>query len=264
MKNYTLTNKLAWEEAFDFRSEAFDQRTLERLLHNPTALFTKELAELLQLDASKDKRLAQYCCNNGRETLAALHFGYCEAVGYDIAENMIEFANKMAISNAFNARFYATDLLKITPPKVLFDTGLLTVGAMCWFDDLKALFHSISTTLKKGAHLIIEDSHPFCNMLAEKADPKFVKAYPNLPVIDYFKTSPWVENTGMGYMATGGYESKTFISYSHTMSSIINALIESGFMIEKFIENPIDQSSLFPHLDSKGLPLTYLLVAKKQ
>jgi SAM-dependent methyltransferase len=264
MKNYTLTNKLAWEEAFELRSDAFDQSTIERLLHNPESLFTNDLANLLKIDATKDKRIAQYCCNNGRETLAALHFGYSESIGYDIAENMIEYANKVAKRLSLNARFYATDLLKITPPKVLFDTGLLTVGAMCWFEDLKALFSSISSTLKRGAHLIIEDSHPFCNMLAEKGDSKFVKAYPNLPVIDYFKTSPWIENTGMGYMATGGYESKTFISYSHTISSIFNALIENGFIIEKFIENPIDQSSLFPHLDNKGLPLTYLLVAKKQ
>lgn len=263
MKHYTSENKRAWEEAFNNRSESFDTKTIERLNTNPESLFTNDLKAILKEDAKKNKILAQFCCNNGRETMGALAFGYKQTVGFDIAENMIDFANTIAQTKSLNAKFIAQDILTLTTHKEAFDTALFTVGALCWFKDLNELFIKVAQTLKSGSKIIIEDMHPFGNMLAEKHDPLFNASYPKLPVIDYFKESPWIENNGMGYMSESPYESSTFISYSHTLSAIMNALIVQGFVIEIFIENDIDQANLFPHLNHQGLPLTYLLVARK-
>lgn len=263
MKHYTLENKLAWEEAFNKRSEAFDKKTIERLTTNPASLFTPDLASLLKNDASPYKKLVQFCCNNGRETMAALHFGYKKVTGFDIAENMVDFANQIAQSKALNAHFIAHDILTIEGYDEQYDTALFTVGALCWFKDLNALFNQVAKTLKKGATLFIEDMHPFGNMLAERNDPHYNKDYPKLPVFDYFKSTPWIENNGMGYMSEKVYESSTFISYSHTFSAIINAIMSAGFTVNTLIENDVDQASLFPHLNHQRYPLTYVLVATK-
>ncbi|MFP4287192.1 MAG: class I SAM-dependent methyltransferase [Candidatus Izemoplasmataceae bacterium] len=264
MNNYTKENKRAWEEAFEKRSKNFDETTLKRLTQNPSSMFTKNLKNALKNDAKNDKILAQFCCNNGRETMAALSFGYQEVFGFDIAENMVHFANQTAQTNHLKATFIAKDLLLLKENLYTFDTALLTVGALCWFKDLNALFSSIASTLKKGARIIIEDMHPFCNMLAEKEDKLFNKNHPMLPVINYFKDTPWIENSGMGYMTEDYYESSTFISYSHTFSAILNALTNNNFVIKTLVESDIDQANLFGHLDQKGYPLTYLLVAEKQ
>ncbi len=262
MADFTHNNRKAWEQAFDKRSVDFDRETIELLKHEPASLFSPALREMLHRLGAKGGALAQFCCNNGRETLAALSFGFDRAAGYDIARNMIESATRMAESLTLPATFEACDLLTLKPGHgAPFDVGLLTVGALCWFKDLNPVFKNIAACLKDGATLVIEDMHPACNMLVETDDPLYNLEHPAKMVHDYFKTSPWLSNDGMGYMTDDAYVSHTFESYSHTWSSLINGLINAGFVIKRIEENTVDQSNLFSHLDNQGIPLTYLLEA---
>lgn len=264
MENYRDKNKIAWEEAFNERSETFDKTLLETIINNPKKLFTPSLNRIFDSMDSKGKALGQFCCNNGRETLAALSYGFEKVTGFDIAENMMDFANTIANKNAMNANFIAKDLLTLDDSfNNQFDVGLFTVGALCWFDDLTTVFNTISKTIKLGGDLIIEDMHPFGNMIAEKHHEEYDKDFPKNPVFNYFKDTPWIETTGMGYMTDKTYESSVFTSYSYTLSNIINALVKSGFMITYFEENDVDQGMIFAHLTGQGLPLTYVLKAKK-
>lgn len=264
MKDYILSNKEAWEEAFDESTQEFKSHTIRNLKTNPKSFFTKELDELIGKDASKEKVIAQFCCNNGRETCALLAYGYQKTVGFDIAENMIAYANQMAKTLNLNAEFNATNILDIDAKfNQTFDTILLTVGAITWFKDPFDLFAVAYRCLKKGGTLIIEDIHPFSNQLATPSEVGFQLDHPKLPIHDYFKSSPWIEEGSMGYMTGKKEGSKTFFSYSHTLSSLLMGLINHGFSISFFSENSVCQANLFDHLNHQGLPLTYLLRAVK-
>ena len=263
MANFTNNNRKAWEQAFEKRSADFERGTIEALKSDPASLFSPALRNILRQLGAKGGVLAQFCCNNGRETLAALSFGFDRVSGFDIARNMIESATRMAESMTLPATFEACDLLTLKPGHdAPFDVGLLTVGALCWFKDLNPVFINIAACLKDGATLVIEDMHPACNMLAETDDPVFVPDHPAKMVHDYFRKSPWLSNDGMGYMTDDDYVSHTFESYSHPWSSLINGLIEAGFVIKRIEENTVDQGNLFSHLDNQGIPLTYLLEAE--
>lgn len=264
MKNYIKENKKAWEEAFDHSSIEYKEETINILKENPREMFSKELDRLLNYYAKETHQLAQFCCNNGRETIASLHYGFDRAVGFDIAGNMVNFANKLAGELKLNASFIETNILEIDSSfHQTFDIGLITVGALPWFKDLDELFASVSKTLKKDAILIIEDIHPVANMLAAKSEGNYLASYPTLIVNDYFKKTPWVEVSGMGYMTGNTYESKEFTSYTHPMMNIINGLVKNGFDIISLEENNTDQSNMFKEIDGQIVPLTFVLSAKK-
>ena len=77
----------------------------------------------------------------------------------------------------------------------------------------------------------------------------------------YFRKEPWIENEGMGYMSKQ-YASKTFTSFSHTMSSIINAISNAPMRVSKLNEYDYDigMSEVY---DNMGFALLYILIAEK-
>ena len=51
----------------------------------------------------------------------------------------------------------------------------------------------------------------------------------------YFQDTPWLENSGMGYLS-GTYDSPTFTSFTHTVSDIIGGVLRAGLRLERFEE----------------------------
>ena len=264
MCDYIKENKQAWEEAFNHSSEEYTNRTVSLLKNRPKDLFTKYVDMLLERHVQKNDRLVQFCCNNGRETLASLSYGFRDVVGFDIASNMVDYASNLANELSLDAMFVQTNILEIDDSyHQTFDVGLLTIGALPWFKDLQELFAVIAKTLKVGAYIIIEDMHPITNMLAAKDEDNYQSMYPTLLVNDYFRKTPWVEVEGMGYMTKNSYHSKKFTSFSHPFTDIINGLIVNGFEIRSIEENNIDQSNMFGEINNKNIPLTFVIEAKK-
>lgn len=66
----------------------------------------------------------------------------------------------------------------------------------------------------------------------------------------------------MGYLSER-YESKTFTSFSHTMSAIVNATCRAGLTVVALDEFDYDVG-LSDAYDGQGLPLSFLLTARKR
>lgn len=265
MEDYKKNNQKAWEESFDHRSEAFEQRTQTLLRENPKRFFSTSLANAIEATSPQGKTLAQFCCNNGRETIASLAFGFTHSIGFDIAVNMVAYGNKTAQELGRNATFVATDIQAIPPTyDQSADVGLVTVGALGWFKDLRPFFQALARVIRPHGSLVIEEMHPFTNLVAIKGEALYREDAPTLVVYDYFKPEPWVSNEGMGYMTGGGVKTTTFSSFSHPISAIINALIDAGFELLRFEESSLDESDSFGHLANLGLPLTFMIQAKRK
>lgn len=261
--SYRQENKAAWEEAFEHRHPGWGELDHERLTHERLPFLHPEVAEALTAMDLGGKRVAQFCCNNGRELLSLMQLGPAQGVGFDIAENIVaqavDTAKKAGIGNC---RFVACDILDIPEEYAgSFDLVLFTIGAITWFQDLGPLFQKVSDCLSPGGVVMIHDFHPVMNMLPMPGEPDFDAGHLDRIAYSYFRKEPWIENEGMGYMSEQ-YDSKTFTSFSHTMADIINALCRAGLRVAGLHEYDHDVG-LSEVYDGKGYPLSYLLTAEK-
>lgn len=261
--NYIQKNKAAWEEAFEHRHSNWGDENHKRLMNERLPFFHPDIVRELEKIDLKDKAISQFCCNNGRELLSMMQLGAKTGVGFDIADNIIkqaiDTAKKAGINNC---SFVSCNILDIPNQyNGCFDLVLFTIGAITWFEDLKMLFQKVCDCLKPGGMMLIHDFHPLMNMLPMPGELEFDENNLNQIVYSYFRKEPWIENKGMEYM-TEDYDSKTFISFSHTMSDIINAISAAQMRVVKLNEYDYD-IGLSDLYDNKGFPLSYFLTAEK-
>lgn len=261
--DYITSNKAAWEEAFEHRFENWGDDVHKRLGKEELPFLENDVINELRGIELKGKAIAQFCCNNGRELLSLMKLQPSAGVGFDIAENILEQARTNAAKAGIsNCEFVATNILEIDDSHYeQFDFIFFTIGAITWFEELPSLFGKVAKCLKTGGIMLINDFHPLMNMLATPDEESFDPNCINKIVYPYFRTDPWLESDGMGYMA-GQYESKTFTCFSHTISEIINSTINAGMAVKKWNEYNYDVG-LTDIYDGKEYPLSYILIAQK-
>ncbi|HOP08679.1 MAG TPA: class I SAM-dependent methyltransferase [Candidatus Methanofastidiosa archaeon] len=261
--DYIKQNKQAWEEAFDHRRPDWGEENYKRLRNEQLPFFCADMVAELKAIDFEDKTVAQFCCNNGRELLSLMQLGAQRGIGFDIAENILQQARETAIKAGItNYEFVNANILDIDGRyHNSFDFVLFTIGAITWFQDLKPLFKKASDCLKPNGIMLIHDFHPFMNMLPMPGEPDFKSNQLDKITYPYFRNEPWIENKGIGYMSEK-YESKTFTSFSHTLSDIINAILFSKMSMMKLNEYDYDVG-LTNIYDNKGYPLSFILLAKK-
>lgn len=262
--DYIASNKAAWEEAFERRKPNWGDYDYKRLMDEELPFLEADVIGELKDIPLNGKTIAQFCCNNGRELLSLMQLQPRSGVGFDFAENILEQARANAAKAGItNCDFVQTDILKIDDHhREQFDFIIFTIGAITWFKDLTLLFEIVSKCLKPNGVLLVNDFHPLMNMLATPEEDAFDPNCINKIAYSYFRTDPWLENDGMGYMA-GQYASKTFTCFSHTVSDIINSTINAGMTIKKWNEYNYDVG-LTDIYDNKEYPLSYILIAQKK
>lgn len=262
--DYIKSNKEAWEEAFERRAPGWCEDIIKRLREEEFPFLESEMWEELQAVDLKNKTIGQFCCNNGRELLAAMKLGPEKGIGFDIAENMVAWANDIALRTNTRCSFVSANILELDEGyEDNFDLIFFTIGAITWFQDLNLLFSKVSSCLKKGGILLISDMHPVTNMLAFQGEDNYDEKAPGKLVNSYFRQEPWEESNGKFYMSGKEYSSKTFFSYSHSFSGLVNSLTRNNLSIFSLREFQHDVSESLAHLNNTGIPLSYILRAKK-
>ena len=257
-------NKAAWEEAFAKHRAGYKEDPVLRLQRGDRSFLEADVIVELEKIGLEGKEVAQICCNNGRELLTLLTMGAAKGTGFDIAENFVDEARRLARETNLDAEFVATDIYDIEDKySGQFDLVLITIGALCWFEDLGRFFEKVALVLREGGILLINEQHPYTNMLAMVTEEGYVAARPDKVVFSYFKEEPWIDNDGVDYVGETTYASKTLYSFSHSFTAIISALRRSNLRVERLNEFDYDISTSWSHIDRKGMPLSYVLVAEK-
>ena len=123
-----------------------------------------------------------------------------KGVGFDIAENQVAFANEKAKELGLPCVFEAVIIYDIDDRyREQLDVALITIGALCWFDDLNRFFAVVAKCMKPGAVIVINEQHPFTNMLATEGEELFNQEYRTACHYSYFEHE-WTGNEGMYYM----------------------------------------------------------------
>jgi hypothetical protein len=73
--DYIISNKEAWEEAFENRSKDWGKDMCYRLKTEDYPYLEKELIDEIKEFDFANKTVAQFCCNDGRELLSIIKFG---------------------------------------------------------------------------------------------------------------------------------------------------------------------------------------------
>jgi uncharacterized protein YhfF len=87
--DYIKCNKEAWEEAYEHRKEGWGDNIVDYIRNKEYPFLEKVLVDELKKYDLKDKNIAQFCCNNGRELLSLMKSGAKSGTGFDIAANKI-------------------------------------------------------------------------------------------------------------------------------------------------------------------------------
>lgn len=137
------------------------------------------------------------------------------------------------------------------------------MGALCWFEDLEEVFKKVSKCLKREGYVFIQELHPCTNMLAVNGEEVYDPEDKMKIAWSYFKTEPFVEDWGMGYIVGDTIKSKPFTSFTHKMSDIINGIVKNDLRICTLEEYDYDIGGELQALNGKGYPMSYILVAEK-
>lgn len=264
MDQYIEGNKAAWEEAFENRHASWGADITERVRTEEYPFFNEETKNVLKKLPTEGAMVGQFCCNNGRELLSLVKSGKArKGIGFDIAENQVAFANEKAKELHLPCTFEAVNIYDIDDRyREQLDLALITIGVFCWFNDLDRFFSVVAKCMKPGAVIVINEQHPFTNMLAVEGEELYVPEHKTACHYSYFEHE-WTGNEGMYYMTQKRYRSKTFTDYTHPLSEIISGMCSNGIVVTGLQEFDYDLSGGFGSLDRCGFPLSMIILGRK-
>jgi len=245
---YFEANKKMWNEFAKehFKTES-DYYNVREFLEGKTTLRKYELDEVGDV---KGKKLLHLQCHFGLDTLSWVREGAI-VTGVDFSDDAIKLANQLTEQANLKADFILTNVYDL--PKVLdekFDVVYTSVGVLCWLNNLKKWAEVIAYFLKPGGIFYVHDGHPLSHVFDIDDKDSFVVTY------DYFPKKEPMEFVSEGSYASKGKHMEPTKEYewNHSLSEIINSLIDAGLRIQFLNEYPFSsmQSYSFTVKDENG------------
>jgi len=241
MKDYSIQNKKAWEySAYDFwvKQNGSPQELAEKIQENPKVHLRKYAG---YFDSFEGIKVANICGSCGKKAIPLAMLG-AKVTVFDISEDNRKYALEVAKAAGATIRYEVGDVLEINKEKFYgqFDVVFMEGGILHYFHDIDEFMQIMYGLLKKNGKLICSDFHPFSKI----ADILVLQQ----PSMDYFSTEVFE-----GEMAHARFyedeirQKMPKCSYrKYTISEIINGIIQSGFILEKFDEHPAWTNNTIP------------------
>ncbi len=115
-----------------------------------------------------------------------------------------------------------------------FDLVYVTVGAICWIDDLGLWMRQVALALRAGGRLVMVEIHPAYQMVEKRV--------PDL-VVDF----PYGGGTGLTETGTGDYAdpestiTSTTTCYAHSVADMVNGAIRAGMRVDRLEEHVVSE-----------------------
>ncbi|MCK4688444.1 MAG: class I SAM-dependent methyltransferase [Candidatus Lokiarchaeota archaeon] len=210
-------------------------------MEGKTSLLPIEIKELGDVNG---KSLLHLQCHFGMDTLSWARKG-AKVTGVDFSDKAIELAKQLSKELNIPAKFIQSNVYDI--PNILkekFDIVFTSYGVLCWLPDLIKWAEVIIYYLKPGCTFYIIEGHPFGSLIDENFGNSFQVVY------NYFterNPTQWDED---GTYADPNAKLKHITNYQwdHTLSDIINALLNVNLELEFFHEFPFTFHNLHPDL----------------
>jgi SAM-dependent methyltransferase len=254
-------NRAAWNAIAPVHRQSRGDE-LRELFKAPGASCLDEIAtaRLTKLGL-QGKRVAQLCCNNGRELISICNLGAESGVGFDISDAVIEEARELAELADARCEFVRTDACDLPGAySGAFDLAYVSVGALGWIRDLGRFFGSAARLLDRPGTLLVYEMHPVLDMYDPAAER------PDIPQDSYFRREPFVDTGGLDYLSKTEFQGPPQYWFHHTLADVFTAVLESGLVVVGFEELEHDVSTLYPTLETSAAkpPMSYVLTAVKR
>jgi len=266
LKKITDANREAWNEVTPIHQNARKINLKSEFKNAGFSTLDPKITAKLREIGVEGRRVAQVCCNNGRELLSLINIGAKSGAGFDISDAAIEEAIELKNISKLPAEFIRTDAYDISIEFYNeFDLVYISIGALAWLPELDEFFKIVSRLLKNTGHLVIYEQHPFVYMLAQPGDELYVESDPIKIVHSYFREEPWIDTDGIDYVGKSRYNAKVCYNFTQALSKIINAIIKNDIKLQELNEYPHDISDEFEHLAGQDkLALSYILIGQKE
>ena len=225
MDNYLDLNREQWNRrtAVHLTSDFYD---VPGWLAGKESLKAPELA-LLPEDLT-GKTVLHLQCHFGQDTLSLARRG-ATVTGVDLSEAAIAAARDLRDKAGLEATFINCDLYSL--PDHLddaqqFDIVFTSYGTITWLPDLDRWASIVHRYLKPGGQFVFAEFHNLAYLWNED---RTAIQYP------YFNPNPIVEEMTSTYTDGDGV-SGTEVNWDHPISSVINALLNTGLTLRGFHE----------------------------
>ena len=169
------------------------------------------------------KTLLHLQCQFGMDTLSWARKGAI-VTGVDISDNSIIRANQLKEMAGLEADFVRCDVLDLIGAiDRKFDIIFQSYGAYMWLSDMNRLARVVAHYLKPGGLFYIIDQHPITAVFDDD-------------YTSYFQDEPLRYSNSPDYMNRDHIIKTELVEHQHTLSTIINAFIDAGLIIEKLRE----------------------------
>jgi SAM-dependent methyltransferase len=223
--------------------------------------------ELKEVGDVKTKKMVHLQCHFGMDSLNWARLG-ADVTGIDLSDEAVKVAKQLNEELKLNAKFICCNVYDLKEHlNEKFDIVFTSYGVIGWLPDLDKWAQIISFYLKPGGIFYMVEFHPVVWMF----DDEFTHikyAYENQEVII-------TENEGTYTDRNADIKGKEY-SWNHSISEVLNALINAGLKIEMFNENMYSPYGCFRntiesekgHWHIKGMegkiPMVYSVRAAKQ
>lgn len=225
-------NRQAWNLRTEWHkhSEFYDVAAWKQGKESLTPIELREVGDVA------GKSLLHLQCHFGQDTLSWARRG-ATVTGCDLSDKAIDYARQLSAELNLPAQFVCCNVYDLpTHLEGQFDIVFTSYGTIGWLPDLKPWAKVVQHFLKPGGFFYIADFHPVVWMMDD--DFTFLKyPYHNAGVIP-------TENTG-SYAAKDVEQHYTDYGWNHSLSEIINALLEEGLRLEFFNEYPYSPYNCF-------------------
>ena len=223
-----------YSEYFEANKELWNKRTA---IHKDSSFYNIEgfkngenvltPIELNEIGDVKGKKMLHLQCHFGMDSLQWARLG-ADVTGVDLSDEAIKEARKLNDELAMNAKFICCNIYDTKDHlQDKFDIVFTSYGAVGWLPDLDKWAEIIAYFLKPGGMFYIAEFHPVVWMFDD--DFRGIKySYGNREVIE-------TELQGTYTDRKADIKGKEY-SWNHSISEVLNALIQQGLQIVQFNE----------------------------
>ena len=263
-------NRRLWNDKVDYH-------VASTMYDVPGFLRGNDTLNSIEIDLLGDiqgKNIIHLQCHFGLDTLSLARHGAKQVTGVDFSERAIVKAQELAaaVNLSASTRFICCsiydlhDHLSLHQSDNLFDIVFASYGTVNWLPDINRWAQVVSSCLKPGGIFVMVEFHPILDM--------FDDSYTRIEN-SYFNHGPMVNDCQGTYADRTAPIRNQSVEWCHTLSDVIQALIQTGLRIEAAKEfdyspyncfvNTVKTDDGFYQIKGleKKIPLVYALKASK-
>ena len=232
MNNYITQNKSAWEfNAYEFWSRDCSPKDRAKADRDNPIKQLKKYARYF--DTYEGIRVANICGSCGKKAIPLAVLGAVVTV-FDISEDNKRYAMEVAEAANVIIDYQVGDVLEIDMDQYgqFFDVVFMEGGILHYFHDIDQFMKLMNALLKPNGAMICSDFHPFTKIVDALGSEQ--------KTMSYFSTEVFEGEMAHARFFDEEIRAKMpLCSYrKYTLSEIMNATIQNGFLVQRFDEHP--------------------------